>query len=94
MRKTSTNLGISYHRLKKEETETDSQEATKVENNDEAQGAEASGSSWWGMDYSSLLNKAVNTVSTATASAAELATTATASAAELAKQKVSFSKCN
>lgn len=63
----------SNSELKKEETEADSQEATKVENNDETQGAEASGSSWWGMDYSSLLNKAVNTVSTATASAAELA---------------------
>jgi len=34
--------------LKKEETESDSQEATKVENDDETQGAEASGSSWWG----------------------------------------------
>ena len=67
--------------MKKEETESDSQEATKVENDDETQGAEqaSGGSSWWGMDYSSLLNKAVNTV-----------TTATSNAAELAKQKVSF----
>ena len=69
--------------MKKEETESDSQEATKVENDDETQGAEqaSGGSSWWGMDYSSLLNKAVNTV-----------TTATSNAAELAKQKVSFIK--
>jgi len=66
----------SNSELKKEETESDPQEATKVENNDETEdeGADqASGSSWWGMDYSSLLNKAVNTVTTATSNAAELA---------------------
>ena len=73
---------ISYHRLKKEETDSDAKETTKVEDNDENEGAEqASGSSWWGMDYSSLLNKAVNTV-----------TTATSNAAELAKQKVGIVK--
>jgi len=60
--------------LKKEETDSDAKETTKVEDNDENEGAEqASGSSWWGMDYSSLLNKAVNTVTTATSNAAELA---------------------
>jgi len=65
----------SNSEVKKEETESDSQEATKVENDDETQGAEqaSGGSSWWGMDYSSLLNKAVNTVTTATSNAAELA---------------------
>ena len=55
-----------------------------MENNDDDQGEvqEASGtSSWWGMDYSSMLNKAVSTVSNATSNAAELA-----------KQKVSYLK--
>ena len=53
-----------------------------MENNDDDQGEvqEASGtSSWWGMDYSSMLNKAVSTVSNVTNNAAELA-----------KQKVSY----
>ena len=68
--------------MKNEETENDkSKDSTKVANDDENssnQGAEeASGSSWWGYDYSSMLNKAVNTV-----------TSATSNAAELAKQKV------
>ena len=72
--------------LKKEGTEAVTEEPTKestakVENDEENQGAEeASGSSWWGMDYSSLLNKAVSSVSKATTAAA-------LNAAELAKQK-------
>ena len=54
----------------------------KVQNDEENEGAEAaSGSSWWGMDYSSMLNKAVSSVSIATTAAA-------LNAAELAKQKV------
>ena len=75
-------------RLKNEEKEAVTEEPTKesdtakVENDEENQGAEeASGSSWWGMDYSSLLNKAVSSVSIATTAAA-------LNAAELAKQKV------
>ena len=55
---------------------------SKVQNDEENEGAEAaSGSSWWGMDYSSMLNKAVSSVSIATTAAA-------LNAAELAKQKV------
>jgi len=73
--------------LKKEETEAVTKEPTKesdtakVDNDEENEGAEeASGSSWWGMDYSSMLNKAVSSVSIATTAAA-------LNAAELAKQK-------
>jgi len=75
--------------LKKEETEAVTKEPTKeadtakVQNDEENEGAEAaSGSSWWGMDYSSMLNKAVSSVSIATTAAA-------LNAAELAKQKSS-----
>ena len=74
--------------MKKEETEAVTKEPTKesdtakVQNDEENEGAEeASGSSWWGMDYSSMLNKAVSSVSIATTAAA-------LNAAELAKQKV------
>ena len=73
--------------MKKEETEAVTKEPTKESDtakvdNEENEGAEeASGSSWWGMDYSSMLNKAVSSVSIATTAAA-------LSAAELAKQKV------
>ena len=75
--------------MKKEETEAVTKEPTKEQsdtakdqNDEENEGAEeASGSSWWGMDYSSILNKAVSSVSIATTAAA-------LNAAELAKQKV------
>ena len=71
--------------MKKEETEAVTKEPTKesdTANDEENEGAEeASGSSWWGMDYSSMLNKAVSSVSIATTAAA-------LNAAELAKQKV------
>ena len=75
--------------MKKEETEAVTKEPTKEQsdtakdqNDEENEGAEeASGSSWWGMDYSSMLNKAVSSVSIATTAAA-------LNAAELAKQKV------
>lgn len=74
--------------MKKEETDAVTKEPTKesdtakVQNDEENEGAEeASGSSWWGMDYSSMLNKAVSSVSIATTAAA-------LNAAELAKQKV------
>ena len=75
--------------MKKEETEDVTKEPTKEQsdtakdqNDEENEGAEeASGSSWWGMDYSSMLNKAVSSVSIATTAAA-------LNAAELAKQKV------
>ena len=79
--------------MKKEETEAVTKEPTKesdtakVQNDEENEGAEeASGSSWWGMDYSSMLNKAVSSVSIATTAAA-------LNAAELAKQKVQVNLC-
>ena len=81
-------LFFFHKRLKKEETEAVTKEPTKesdtakVQKDEENEGAEeASGSSWWGMDYSSMLNKAVSSVSIATTAAA-------LNAAELAKQKV------
>lgn len=82
-------LFFFHQRLKKEETEAVTKEPTKEQsdtakdqNDEENEGAEeASGSSWWGMDYSSILNKAVSSVSIATTAAA-------LNAAELAKQKV------
>ena len=80
------NLFFFHRRLKKEETEAVTKKPTKESTakveNDEA----ASGSSWWDMGYSSLLNKAVSSVSIATTAAA-------LNAAELAKQKVQVNLC-
>ena len=80
------NLFFFHWRLKQEETEAVNKKPTKESTakveNDEA----ASGSSWWDMGYSSLLNKAVSSVSIATTAAA-------LNAAELAKQKVQVNLC-
>ena len=72
--------------MKKEETEAVTKKPTKESTAKVENDEEASGSSWWDMGYSSLLNKAVSSVSIATTAAA-------LNAAELAKQKVQVNLC-
>ena len=80
------NFFFFHRRLKKEETEAVTKKPTKESTAKVENDEEASGSSWWDMGYSSLLNKAVSSVSNATTAAA-------LNAAELAKQKVQVNLC-